>query len=125
MQTARLTATPAKHTYGFLNQNVVMEYPRAQALADGLNCDDEVRRSCPSSSVVCGPTVAPQRIRPGRAPLEMRAVRARHVRGARSEAVPGWCCRTRPTQLDPTRVIGPSNSQEKRYRKPCRLKGII
>ena len=33
----RLTATPAKHTYGFFNQNVVMEYPHAQAVADGVD----------------------------------------------------------------------------------------
>ena len=37
-----LTATPAKHTYGFFNQNVVMEYPHARAVADGVNCDYEV-----------------------------------------------------------------------------------
>ncbi len=37
-----LTATPAKHTYGFFNQNVVMEYPHEQAVADGVNCDYEV-----------------------------------------------------------------------------------
>jgi type I restriction enzyme R subunit len=39
-----LTATPAKHTYGFFKQNVVMEYPHAQAVADGVNCDYEVYR---------------------------------------------------------------------------------
>ena len=39
-----LTATPAKHTYGFFNQNVVMEYPHANAVADGVNCDYEVYR---------------------------------------------------------------------------------
>ena len=32
-----LTATPAKHTFGFFNQNVVMEYPHEQAVADGVN----------------------------------------------------------------------------------------
>src|SRR5436309_132155 len=37
-----LTATPAKHTYGFFNQNVVMEYPHQEAVADGVNCDYEV-----------------------------------------------------------------------------------
>jgi type I restriction enzyme R subunit len=37
-----LTATPAKHTYGFFNQNVVMEYPHERAVADGVNCDFEV-----------------------------------------------------------------------------------
>lgn len=39
-----LTATPASHTYGFFNQNVVMEYPHAQAVADGVNCDFDVFR---------------------------------------------------------------------------------
>jgi type I restriction enzyme R subunit len=37
-----LTATPAKHTYGFFNQNVVMEYPHERAVADGVNCDYEI-----------------------------------------------------------------------------------
>jgi len=39
-----LTATPANHTYGFFNQNVVMEYPHERAVADGVNCDYEVYR---------------------------------------------------------------------------------
>jgi type I restriction enzyme R subunit len=39
-----LTATPAKHTYGFFGQNVVMEYPHERAVADGVNCDFEVYR---------------------------------------------------------------------------------
>src|SRR5258705_428530 len=39
-----LTATPAKHTYGFFNQNVVMEYPHERAVADGVNCDYDVYR---------------------------------------------------------------------------------
>ena len=39
-----LTATPAKHTYGFFGQNVVMEYPHERAVADGVNCDYEVYR---------------------------------------------------------------------------------
>jgi type I restriction enzyme R subunit len=39
-----LTATPAKHTYGFFKQNVVMEYPHERAVADGVNCDYEVYR---------------------------------------------------------------------------------
>lgn len=39
-----LTATPAKHTYGFFQQNVVMEYPHEKAVADGVNCDYEIYR---------------------------------------------------------------------------------
>jgi type I restriction enzyme R subunit len=37
-----LTATPAKHTYGFFNQNVVMEYRHEQAVAHGVNCGYDV-----------------------------------------------------------------------------------
>jgi type I restriction enzyme R subunit len=39
-----LTATPAKHTYGFFNQNLVMEYPHEKAVVDGANVDFEVYR---------------------------------------------------------------------------------
>ena len=37
-----LTATPAKHTFGFFDQNLVMEYGHEQAVADGVNVDFEV-----------------------------------------------------------------------------------
>ena len=37
-----LTATPAKHTFGFFNKNLVMEYDHARAVADGVNVDFEV-----------------------------------------------------------------------------------
>ena len=37
-----LTATPSKHTFGFFNQNLVMEYGHEQAVADGVNVDFEV-----------------------------------------------------------------------------------
>ena len=39
-----LTATPAKQTLGFFNQNLVMEYSRQRAVADGVNVDGEVYR---------------------------------------------------------------------------------
>ncbi len=39
-----LTATPARHTFGFFNQNLVMEYPHDQAVADNVNVDFEVYR---------------------------------------------------------------------------------
>jgi len=39
-----LTATPAKHTFGFFNQNLVMEYDHERAVADGVNVDFEVYR---------------------------------------------------------------------------------
>lgn len=32
-----LTATPAKHTFGFFEQNLVMEYSHERAVADGVN----------------------------------------------------------------------------------------
>lgn len=39
-----LTATPSKQTFGFFNQNLVMEYPHTRAVADGVNVDSEVYR---------------------------------------------------------------------------------
>ncbi|MFQ5343474.1 MAG: DEAD/DEAH box helicase family protein [Anaerolineae bacterium] len=39
-----LTATPSKQTFGFFHQNLVMEYPRQRAVADGVNVDGEVYR---------------------------------------------------------------------------------
>ena len=39
-----LTATPSKQTLGFFNQNLVMEYNDAQAVADGVNVDFNVYR---------------------------------------------------------------------------------
>jgi type I restriction enzyme R subunit len=39
-----LTATPAKHTFGFFNQNLVMEYNHEKAVADGVNVDFDVYR---------------------------------------------------------------------------------
>ncbi len=37
-----LTATPAKQTFGFFHRNLVMEYPRQRAVADGVNVDGVV-----------------------------------------------------------------------------------
>ena len=39
-----LTATPSSQTFGFFNQNLVMEYNRAQAVADGVCVDFDVYR---------------------------------------------------------------------------------
>jgi len=39
-----LTATPAKHTFGFFNENLVMEYGHREAVADGVNVDFDVYR---------------------------------------------------------------------------------
>ena len=34
-----LTATPTKQTFGFFQQNLVMEYSHDEAVADGVNVD--------------------------------------------------------------------------------------
>ncbi|HRA64523.1 MAG TPA: type I restriction-modification enzyme R subunit C-terminal domain-containing protein [Caldilinea sp.] len=39
-----LTATPSKQTFGFFHRNLVMEYSRTRAVADGINVDGEVYR---------------------------------------------------------------------------------
>jgi type I restriction enzyme R subunit len=39
-----LTATPSRQTFGFFNSNLVMEYSRQRAVADGVNVDGEVYR---------------------------------------------------------------------------------
>jgi type I restriction enzyme R subunit len=39
-----LTATPSKQTFGFFNQNLVMEYSRQRAVIDGVNVDGDVYR---------------------------------------------------------------------------------
>ena len=39
-----LTATPSKQTVGSSSQNLVMEYPLDQAVADGVNVDFDVYR---------------------------------------------------------------------------------
>ncbi len=39
-----LTATPSKQTFGFFNQNLVMEYNHGQAVADRVNVDFDVYR---------------------------------------------------------------------------------
>ena len=39
-----LTATPSKQTFGFFNQNLVMEYNHEEAVADGVNVDFDVYR---------------------------------------------------------------------------------
>src|SRR5207237_9458712 len=39
-----LTATPSKQTFGFFNQNLVMEYKHDEAVADAVNVDFDVYR---------------------------------------------------------------------------------
>ena len=39
-----LTATPSVQTFGFFRENLVMEYSRQRAVADGVNVDGEVYR---------------------------------------------------------------------------------
>ncbi len=55
-----LTATPAKQTYAFFNQNLVMEYGHAQAVADSVNVDFDVysiqtRITAQGATVTAGP----------------------------------------------------------------------
>ena len=55
-----LTATPSKQTFGFFNQNLVMEYNHTQAVADGVNVDFDVYRiqtkiTSQGSTVEAGP----------------------------------------------------------------------
>ena len=57
-----LTATPAKHTYGFFNQNLVMEYPHERAVVEGANVTFDVYRirtqiTAEGSTVTAGPGV--------------------------------------------------------------------
>ena len=44
-----LTATPAKHTFGFFNKNLVMEYGHEQAVVDGVNVVSRSTRSAARS----------------------------------------------------------------------------
>lgn len=37
-----LTATPDKRTFAFFNENIVSEYPREQAIVDGVNVGEDV-----------------------------------------------------------------------------------
>jgi type I restriction enzyme R subunit len=39
-----LTATPSKQTFGFFHRNLVIEYSRKRAVADGINVDGDVYR---------------------------------------------------------------------------------
>ena len=39
-----LTATPDKRTFAFFNENVVSEYPREQAIVDGVNVGEDIFR---------------------------------------------------------------------------------
>jgi type I restriction enzyme R subunit len=70
-----LTATPSKQTFGFFNQNLVMEYNHEQAVADGVNVDFDVykirtRITAQGSFVEAGPFEIV-----GRRDRETRAVR--------------------------------------------------
>ena len=40
-----LTAAPSNQTFGFFNQNLLMEYNNEQAVADGVNVDFDVSRN--------------------------------------------------------------------------------
>lgn len=68
-----LTATPARHTFGFFNKNLVMEYDHEKAVADNVNVDFDVykirtRITEQGSTVEAGPgTVLAHRERRTRA----------------------------------------------------------
>jgi type I restriction enzyme R subunit len=56
-----LTATPSKQTFGFFNQNLVMEYGHQQAVADGVNVNYDVyriRTASPSRAARSKPATA-------------------------------------------------------------------
>ncbi len=57
-----LTATPAKHTFGFFNCNLVMEYSHENAVADNVNVDFDIYRirtriTAEGSKIEAGPGV--------------------------------------------------------------------
>ncbi len=62
-----LTATPSKQTFGYFNQNLVMEYGHEQAVADGVNVTYDVYQIrtaiTEAGSVVDAGTVLPRRNR--------------------------------------------------------------
>ncbi len=69
-----LTATPSKQTFGFFNQNLVMEYSHEQAVADGVNVDyrrlpHPTRRSPRRGGTVRGRACASTSATAGRAPV--------------------------------------------------------
>ena len=37
-----LTATPDNRTFAFFNENIVSEYPREQAIVDGVNVGEDI-----------------------------------------------------------------------------------
>ena len=87
-----LTATPAKQTFGFFNQNLVMEYGHEQAVADGVNVDYDVYRIRTADHARAARTVEA-------GALSSATATARHAQdalgGARRGPRP-----TTPTQLD-------------------------
>ena len=84
-----LTATPAKHTFGFFNQNLVMEYGHEQAVADGVNVDFEVYRHPHPDH---------------RAGLDHRGRATGRSLGRPRPADRARCAGRRPTRTSPTRA---------------------
>jgi type I restriction enzyme, R subunit len=72
-----LTATPSKQTFGFFNQNLVMEYGHRQAVADNVNVDFDVYQIT-TKITVSGSTVEA-------GPLELIGKRDRLTRKMRWE----------------------------------------
>ena len=72
-----LTATPSRQTFGFFQQNLVMEYNHEQAVADGVNVDFDTYRirtdiTEQGSTVEAGTTSTAAVDRPGSPPGEDR-----------------------------------------------------
>jgi type I restriction enzyme, R subunit len=68
-----LTATPSKQTFGFFNQNLVMEYSRQKAVLDGVNVDGEVYRI--RTAITQGGSTVEAGFTVGRRSRQTRAVR--------------------------------------------------
>jgi len=74
-----LTATPAAHTYGFFQRNLVMEYSHEEAVADNVNVDFEVY------NIRTRITKEGATIRPGDYQLGIRDRQTRRVRWERPD----------------------------------------
>jgi type I restriction enzyme R subunit len=68
-----LTATPSKQTFGFFNQNLVMEYSRQRAVVDGVNVDGDVY--CIRTAITAGGSTVESGFVVGRRNRQTRALR--------------------------------------------------
>ena len=84
-----LTATPSKQTFGFFNQNLVMEYGHEQAVADGVNVNYDVYRIR---------TAGHRSRQQGRSRLLRRPARQAHAQAALGAARRGLRLRPQPAR---------------------------